>query len=75
MHACHSIMDMPACYHISMMDRVPTKSEMVTPGGVHGSPCFTAAVIKSGDVSLCDGQVALAKMLVNPFNGLNNEPK
>ena len=48
---------------------VPPRSEMIIPGVVLGNPHFTAAMIDSGDIPLCDGRVALAKMLVNPSNG------
>ena len=84
-HACRSITDMPACYHISMTETVvvPPRSEMIIPGVVLGNPHFTAAMIESGDIPLCDGRVALAKMLVNPSNGdvpvrlmnLGNQPE
>ena len=84
-HACHSITDMPACYRISMTETVvvPPRSERIIPGVVLGNPHFTAAMIESGDIPLCDGQVALAKMLVNPSNGdvpvrlmnLSNQPE
>ena len=56
---------------------------MIIPGVVLGNPHFTAAMIESGDILLCDGRVALAKMLVNPSNGdvpvrlmnLGNQPE
>ena len=85
LHACRSLTDMPACYHISMTETVvvPPRSEMIIPGVVLGNPHFTAAMIESGDIPLCDGRVALAKMLVNPSNGdvpvrlmnLGNQPE
>ena len=85
LHACRSITDMPACYHISVTETVvvPPRSEMIIPGVVLGNPHFTAAMIESGDIPLCDGRVALAKMLVNPSNGdvpvrlmnLGNQPE
>ena len=70
-HACSSIMDMPACYRISMTETVIVlpRSEVIIPGVVLGNPHFTAAMVESGDTSLCDGRLALAKMLVNPSNG------
>ena len=84
-HAYRSITDMPACYHISMTETVvvPPRSEMIIPGVVLGNPHFTAAMIESGDIPLCGGRVALAKMLVNPFNSdalvrlmnLGNQPE
>ena len=84
-HACRSITDMPACYHISMTETVvvPPRSEMIIPGVVLGNPHLTAAMIESGDIPLCDGRVALAKMLVNPSDGdvparpmnLGNQPE
>ena len=84
-HACRSITDMPACYRISMTETVvvPPRSEMIISGGVLGNPHFTAAMVESGDIPLCDGRVALAKMLVNPSNGdvpvrlmnLGNQPE
>ena len=62
---------------------VPPRSEMIIPGVVLGNPHFTAAMIESEDIPLCDGRVALAKMLVNPSNGdvpvrlmnLGNQPE
>ena len=62
---------------------VTPRSEMIIPGVVLGNPHFTAAMIESGDIPLCDGQVTLAKMLVNPSNGdvpvrlmnLSNQPE
>ena len=84
-HAYRSITDMPACYHKSMTETVvvPPRSEMIIPGVVLGNPHFTVALVEFGDIPLCDGRVALAKMLVNPSNGdvpvrlmnLGNQPE
>ena len=84
-HACGSITDMPACYRISVTETVVVlpRSEMIIPRVVLGNPHFTAAMIESGDIPLCDGRVALAKMLVNLSNGdvlvrlmnLGNQPE
>ena len=48
---------------------VPPYSEMVIPGVVQGETHFTEGVIENIESALCDGHVALAKLVVNPAGG------
>ena len=59
---------MPSLYRISVVETVdvPPMSEMIIPGKVDGQTHFTLGMVENGDCSLCDGNVAVGKVLINP---------
>ena len=59
---------MPSLYRISVVETVdvPPMSEMIIPGKVDGQAHFTLGMVENGDCSLCDGNVAVGKVLINP---------
>ena len=59
---------MPSLYRISVVETVdvPPMSEMIIPGKVDGQAHFTLGMVENGDCSLCNGNVAVGKVLINP---------
>ena len=70
-HTCRAMRDMPAIFRISMTETVvvPPFSEMYVPGTVQGEAHFTEGLVEGTCSPLCEGNVALAKMVVNPTQG------
>ena len=70
-HVCRTMQHLPSCFRIAMAETiiVPPYSEMVIPGVVQGQAHFTEGVIEIIEFHLCDGHVALAKLVVNPAGG------
>ena len=67
-HRCSMLRNMPKVFRITMADTVvvPPLCEMIIPGKVEGNPHFTQAFVESRDYPLCHGNIAMAKMLINP---------
>ena len=70
-HVCRTMQHLPSCFRIAMAKTiiVPPYSEMVIPGVVQGQAHFTEGVIENIESPLCDGHVALSKLVVNPAGG------
>ena len=70
-HMCSTMQHLPSCFRIAMAETVivPPYSEMVIPGVVQGQAHFTEGLIENIESPLCDGHVALAKLVVNPAGG------
>ena len=70
-HMCSTMQHLPSCFRIAMAETVivPPYSEMVIPGVVQGQAHFTEGLIENLESPLCDGHVALAKLVVNPAGG------
>ena len=60
--------DMPVVYRIKMAETVvvPPESEMILPGAVEGDLHFTQGLVEGNGATLCEGNVAIARALVNP---------
>ena len=70
--AGHCAAAMPQCYKILMSESVviPPRCEMIVPGRVEGKAHFTSGIIEERERPICNGEIALAKMLVNPTRAM-----
>ena len=59
---------MPQFYKIKVAEAVviPPRCEMIVPGRVEGKANFTAGIVEERERPICNGDIALSKMLVNP---------
>ena len=59
--------NMPSVYRIKLSDtvEVPPQSEMLIPGSAVGKVHFTQGILESNGAELCEGNVAVARAVVN----------
>ena len=70
-HHCRVAQRMPQTFHITVREttELPPMSEMIIPGLLHGRPHFIEGIVEPCENSWWDGNLALAKMIVEPTRG------
>ena len=67
-HSCRSIDVMPQVFRVSVAEtvEVPPMSEMIIPGETCAGSHLTQGIIEGHDRPLCDGNVVVARVVLNP---------
>ena len=67
-HFCRSIDVMPQVFRVSVVEtvEVPPMSEMIIPGETCAASHLTQGIIEGHDRPLCDGNVVVASVVLNP---------
>ena len=70
-HHCRVVQRMPQTFHITVREttELPPMSETIIPGLLHGRPHFIEGIVEPCENSWWDGNLALAKMIVEPTQG------
>ena len=67
-HICRRMGGMHRICRVSVAETVimPAMSEMLIPRNIDGTPHFTQGIVEMSDCTLCDGNLMMARTVVNP---------